>query len=92
MSALPHAILFADANLHGGHKHLFESNAFTDDFQDCTSSIVVVSGTWTFFRDANFGPGPGVTLGPGVYNWVEAVGIDNDSISSVRLDSPNPAE
>ncbi len=85
---LSEVILFADANLHGGHKHLFESNAFIDDFNDVTSSIVVVSGTWTFFRDASFSPGPGITLGPGVYNWVEAVGIDNDSISSAKLDHP----
>ena len=79
------AILFADANLHGGHKHLFETNSYINDFNDVASSIVILQGRWTFYRDANFGPGPGITLGPGVYNSVEAVGIDNDSISSVKL-------
>ena len=44
----------------------------------------MTSGTWQFFRDSNFvGPASNV-LGPGNYNWVESVGIPNDSVSSVR--------
>jgi hypothetical protein len=84
---VPQAILFVDVNLHGGHKHVHESVSVLSDFNDVTSSIVITEGTWTFFRDANFSPGPGITLGPGIYNSVEAVGIDNDAISSVRLKS-----
>ena len=41
-----------------------------------TSSFVIVEGHWEFFVDANFvgqmGPGAGIKLGPGVYNWIES--------------------
>jgi beta/gamma crystallin len=80
-----HAILFQDKNLNLAHKHLFESVSYLEDFNDLTSSIVILDGTWTFYRDANFSPGPGVTLGPGVYNWVEVVAINNDSVSSAKV-------
>ena len=56
-------------------------------WDDQVSSFVIVSGVWQFYKDANFrvpqgNPGG---LGPGLYRWVEAVGIDNHSLSSVRL-------
>ncbi len=82
-------VLFDHANFHGAHKHLYssESNlAASDDnyFNDKISSFVVTSGRWQFFRDSNFsGPASNV-YGPGNYNWVEAVNIPNDSVSSVR--------
>jgi len=82
-------VLFEHANYHGAHKHLFASeanlNAGDDNyFNDKISSFVITSGTWQFFRDSNFvGPASNV-LGPGNYNWVESVGIPNDSVSSVR--------
>ncbi|CUI07444.1 beta/gamma crystallin family protein [Massilia antarctica] len=83
-------VLFEHANYHGAHKHLFASetnlNAPDDNFfNDKVSSFVVLSGRWQFYRDSNFqGPGSQV-FGPGRYNWVEAVNVPNDSISSVRL-------
>jgi Beta/Gamma crystallin len=83
-------ILFEHINFHGAHKHLFTSepnlNA-TDDhfFNDAVSSFVVVSGQWQFSRDwYNNGPDSHV-FGPGLYSWVENVGIPNDSVSSVAL-------
>lgn len=82
-------ILFEHINFRGGHKHLYgsESNlASSDDnfFNDKTSSFVIKSGSWQFYRDINFtGPASNV-FGPGRYNWAENVGIPNDSISSVR--------
>jgi hypothetical protein len=56
------------------------------DWNDKVSSFVIVSGRWQFFKDINFGPAPlpAGGLGPGVYNWVEDEGIDNDSISSLK--------
>ena len=56
-------------------------------WNDMVSSFVIVSGVWQFFRDINFQTpyGAGVQLGPGLYPWVEDVGIDNDSLSSIQL-------
>ncbi|WP_420800207.1 beta/gamma crystallin-related protein [Paraburkholderia tagetis] len=82
-------VLFEHINFHGAHKHLYSSEpnlASPDDnfFNDKISSFVVLSGSWQFFRDINFtGPASGI-FGPGRYNWVENVGIPNDSISAVR--------
>ena len=82
-------VLFEHANFHGAHKHLYGSepnlNAGDDNyFNDKISSFVITSGSWQFFRDANFaGPASNV-FGVGRFNWVETVGIPNDSISSVR--------
>jgi Beta/Gamma crystallin len=82
-------VLFEHTNFRGGHKHLFVSEpnlASPEDsfFNDKISSFVIVTGQWQFFRDINYtGPASRV-FGPGVYNWVESIGIPNDSISSVR--------
>ena len=82
-------ILFEHKNFHGAHKHLYDSennmNAADDSFfNDKVSSFVITGGVWKFFRDANFtGPGSN-SLGPGRYNWVESVGIPNDSVSSIQ--------
>jgi len=52
-------------------------------WNDRISAINIVSGTWTFYRDANY-QGDSITLGPGLYSWVENVGIPNDSVSSFK--------
>jgi len=92
-------VVFVDANFGGLHTHLYETTSdFTKlslggvgvgigggDWNDKTSSIVVVSGHWQCFRDINFQVPQGKVLGPGVYPFVETFGIDNDSVSSVRL-------
>ncbi|NHZ82966.1 hypothetical protein F2P44_27360 [Massilia sp. CCM 8695] len=82
-------VLFEHANYHGAHKHLFGSetnlNAPDDNFfNDRISSFVVLSGRWQFYRDSNFHGPASQVFGPGRYNWVEAVNVPNDSISSVR--------
>jgi hypothetical protein len=98
--AQPHLIIYVDANFSGLHTHLFENTAnFTQialggvgsgiggDWNDKTSSFVIVSGIWQFFKDINFSPAPLPPggLGPGLYSFVENFGIDNDSLSSVKV-------
>src|SRR5262249_60376195 len=64
-----------------------------DFWNDKISSIIVVSGTWQFWRHANFQKGPGDTdwiLRPGYYPWVEAAGISNDQISSFSVNFLSP--
>jgi hypothetical protein len=48
------------------------------------SSFVILSGTWQFFRHANFVEKVGGDLGPGQYAWVGDFGLPNDHISSLR--------
>jgi hypothetical protein len=94
-------VIFEDINFGGLHTHIFESTAdFTQlalggagsgingNWNDKVSSFVILSGRWQFFKDINFTPAPlpfPQGLGPGLYHFVETFGIDNDSISSVRL-------
>jgi hypothetical protein len=98
--AQPHLILFVDDNFAGLHTHIFESTPdlakvpfgglqtnVVGIWADKASSFVILSGQWQFFKDNNFGPAPLPShgLGPGLYRNVEALGIDNDSISSVKV-------
>ena len=87
---MAHLILFEHRNFHGAHKHIFRSednlNAGDDSFfNDKTSSFVILDGRWQFFRDSGFNNPASNVFGPGIYDWVEAHGIPNDSISSVKL-------
>jgi Beta/Gamma crystallin len=81
-------ILFRDRDFGGPHKHVFVPNPNLakdrlDPWDNQTSSIVVLEGQWVFYRDPDYKFVDG-TLGPGLYPWVEAVGIKNDDISSLR--------
>ncbi len=77
------------------HQHIdFAGTAmvFKDDvpdlravgFNDTVSSITIRGGRWTFYEHVGF-TGTSVTLGPGSYRWVEAIGFQNDIMSSVKL-------
>jgi len=104
--AQPHLILYIDGNFGGLHTHLFEScddlekialggvgSGISGNWNDKVSSFVILSGRWQFFKDWHFGPAPlpfSQGLGPGLYPSVEAVGIDNDSVSSVRVIAETP--
>lgn len=81
-----HAVLFEHANFHGDHRHIFaaETNLGDNGFNDTTSSIVIESGSWAFYRDSQFDGNYPPVLGPGIYPWVEDVGIKNDDMSSLR--------
>jgi Beta/Gamma crystallin len=56
-------------------------------WDNIVSSFVIVSGIWQFFKDPHFGSlqGNPEGLGPGLYSNTQFFGIDNDSLSSVRL-------
>lgn len=95
-------IIYDDINFGGIHTHIFESTAdftqlalggagtnITGNWNDRVSSFVILSGHWTFFKDINFQFQQGGVLGPGLYSWVQNFGIDNDSLSSVRVVSAN---
>lgn len=82
-------IVFEHSNFRGRHRHIYamENNLnhpADRDFNDKISSFVVVSGTWRFYRDSNFRVPLGGHFTPGAYKWVEAVGVRNDQISSMK--------
>lgn len=93
---IPQAIVFENANMEGEHKHFFASDPDLTEgsdgryWDDKISSIVVISGNWTFFENplgSGDVPNRSVTLGPGVYPDVTRERIEDNSISQVRLDS-----
>ena len=93
----PEVVVYRDADYGGGdwRTNLTQVKYVGDSWNDCISSIVVVSGTWTFYADADFnageaGGGIQKTLGPGYYPWVEAEDIPNDTISSFQCISWDP--
>ena len=81
-------ILFENANFHGNHKHILMANgnlgsSIDNSFNDKTSSIAVLSGSWAFYKDATFRTFM-AELQPGAYPSVQAVGIANDALSSLQ--------
>ena len=87
---LAHIMLFTDADLRGPHKHVFvpepNLNASDDDsFNDAVSSVAVLLNQWFTYRDAGFDRAFDVTLGEGLFPWVEDVGIANDAMSSLQI-------
>lgn len=97
MAATPvkaHIILFEDENLLWNHIHVFEEAddltqykigvGGSGNFNDLTSSFVVLQGTWRFFLDINLSGLIGSNSGydVGVYPFLPD-GIPNDSISSL---------
>ncbi|HEY9672053.1 MAG TPA: beta/gamma crystallin-related protein [Waterburya sp.] len=82
------AYLYQNDSFGGRRLQFFnrESDLRNWDFNDKTSSIKIEGNErWTFSRDILF-QGPSVTLGPGSYYLrdLQARGIPNDSISSLR--------
>jgi Beta/Gamma crystallin len=85
MAIAPEVVLYKDANFGGDSWRTNLGYSYVgDSWNDTISSMIVVSGTWQFWRDGNYqgvGDQPWI-LGPGYYSWVENVGIPNDTISS----------
>jgi hypothetical protein len=75
-------ILYRDYNFQGTTKEV-TSPTDLKDFNDQTSSIVVLDGNWQFYMNYGFDD-LRATLIPGVYPSVDAIGIPNDTLSSLR--------
>jgi hypothetical protein len=77
-------ILYRDFNMRGPSRHLFHSRNDLRQlhFNDQTSSIVVVNGTWDLFRNVGY-HALATTVGPGAYPDVRAINLPNDSLSSL---------
>jgi hypothetical protein len=77
--------IYKDTN-YGGRNLEFtypEANLKNEGFNDEASSCKVESGTWILYKDTDFG-GDYSVLGPGNYADADAMGISNDSLSSLR--------
>jgi Beta/Gamma crystallin len=90
---LPEVIVFKDVNFGGDSWRINLSYSYVGGaWNDSISSIIVLSGTWTFCLNA--GPpsasNPNWTLGPGYYSWVENYGIPNDAISAIYIKANAP--
>jgi len=92
-------ILFEDIDF-GGQYHFLSlpcSDLSSLGFNDKVSSLVVLQGNWSFYRDSNFtapylSNGSPIVLAPGVYHWVGDLGIANDDLTALQTvtDAPNP--
>lgn len=94
--SLPEIVVYKDANWGGDEwRTNLDYSYVGDNWNDTISSIIVVSGTWQFYENANFNVDGGASsnlLGPGYYSFVEnpEVNIANDSISSFQVISFDP--
>ncbi len=79
-------MLYENANYQGRSLSASDSlrNLSNQGFNDLTTSLQINSGVWDLCEDVNF-RGYCRRLGPGSYPDVRLVGINNDTISSVRL-------
>jgi len=90
---LPEVQVFTDANFGGDDFRTNLDITFVGSkLNDEISSIIVISGTWQFYTDSNFGGAASNPLTPGYYSFVgdPAVGIPNDTISSFQVLSFEP--
>lgn len=80
------AALRINATLGDGDSNLINNRlGLFSNWNDKTSSIQVVRGRWQVFMHAGYGhPSRIVTVNPGYYPNAAAIGLPNDSISSIR--------
>lgn len=85
----PALVAYEDVGFKGAQARSdFTAVSFVGPFwNDKISSLRIISGAWTFYRDGNF-QGPSVTLGPGRYGDVTQAGIPNDWVSSFKTATP----
>ncbi|MEH2361747.1 beta/gamma crystallin-related protein [Nostoc sp.] len=83
----PDIILYRDGGFGGGNPLAVNAsigdgvNNVGPDFNDVTSSFVIIRGTWQFYKDENYRGYEG-SYGPGVYSSLPG-GIVNDDITSL---------
>ncbi|HEX9261938.1 MAG TPA: beta/gamma crystallin-related protein [Candidatus Bathyarchaeia archaeon] len=86
-------IIFHNANMRGGHRHIFNEEPdlrHPEDpgFNDAVSSFVIVKGVWKLYRDANYANAYDGEYGPGVYERTDRYGVKNDEMSSLKCIRP----
>jgi hypothetical protein len=84
---LPEVVVYQNSDF-GGEEYRTNLNVlyFPQDsfWNDCISSIIVVSGVWEFCVDSYY-KGRSSKLTPGYYRNPDAFHLPNDSISSFRV-------
>ncbi len=81
-------ILYDFNNFNGESLRLFKSTPNLGNFNNDASSVRIISGTWTLYRNANYGvtpSRPSITLPPGNYPNLADEGFPRNRLSSVRF-------
>jgi hypothetical protein len=92
MLIFPEIVVYQDISFGGAEWRTNLDYSYVGDFwNDSISSVIVISGTWQFFENADFS-GASTIVGPGYYSFVEnpAFNMQNDSISSFLVVSWDP--
>jgi hypothetical protein len=77
--------VYKDGDFQGESKDFTGAAYVGKNFNDTISSFIVHDGNWQFYKDADAENPVGRVFNAGEkVNWVEAVGISNDSISSLQ--------
>jgi hypothetical protein len=90
---MPEIIVYKDTNFQGDSWLTslppgWGWNYVGDNWNDSISSVIILSGTWTFFENGGFDQSANFrTVGPGWYTFVQnpqfGGGMQNDTISSI---------
>jgi hypothetical protein len=84
---IPQIVAFDNDGLLGDHIHILGDTLDLGKWGNSISSMVILAGRWGFFDEEKL-QGPKVELGPGVYLHVKDHGMQDNSISSIRLVKP----
>ncbi len=88
-------IVFEHRDFEGDYEVFDWAQSGSARFNDRISSLAVLRGHWSFYRDDNFKSpfqknGKNIVVPPGLYPWVDDLGIANDSISSIQCVAEPP--
>lgn len=81
---LPELVVYEHINWRGADWRLNLNVLHPGGWNDRVSSIVIISGQWQFFSDANFGGNRSHVVGPGYYPDITSLGLPHDTISSFK--------
>jgi hypothetical protein len=81
---IPQIVVFDNDSLLRAHIYFFSNTPALGKWGNSISSMVILSGRWEFFDEEKF-QGTKTELGPGMYLNVKDHGINDNSISSMRL-------
>jgi len=84
-------VLFEDSNFGGDHLIIDTSipTLAACDFNDKTSSAIIVSGKWQFFSDRDYSGQHSDVMGPGIYSEPTNFNMPDNWMSSVKLIAPD---